>query len=310
MSENSIHLSNKNFKYVLAVAEEKTVQAAADRLFISQPSLSRFIKDLEARIGIPLFERIGNRLILTPAGKEYVEVAKKISLLEDSIEKRLLQLQNEGKKHLYLGVPDHWAPYYVPPLMAVAHEQCPDIRLEILDVRASALEPLLLKSEADLIIYRKPSNQEFITHLFLREDPLYLAIPKSAISCIKTKGTNKRGIPFIDLSELKTLKYIFPAPKTSSLRMQVDLLFDDLRMTPEITFCSRSVPAAMRMVSDTFGCCFVSETHRRYHAMADPPYFLAIDHPAAMLSLHLSYMRDRRLPKYILDFIELIKSNL
>ena len=48
-------------------------------LFISQPSLSRYIKDLENRLGVQLFQRINNRLILTHAGEKYVETAKKIT---------------------------------------------------------------------------------------------------------------------------------------------------------------------------------------------------------------------------------------
>ena len=67
----------KELSYVIAVAEKGNVSKAAESLFISQPSLSRFIKDLENRLGVTLFQRINNRLILTYAGEKYVETAKR-----------------------------------------------------------------------------------------------------------------------------------------------------------------------------------------------------------------------------------------
>lgn len=67
----------KELSYVLAVAEKGNVSRAAEALFISQPSLSRYIKDLENRLGVQLFQRINNRFVLTYAGEKYVETAKK-----------------------------------------------------------------------------------------------------------------------------------------------------------------------------------------------------------------------------------------
>ena len=62
----------KELSYVIAIAEKGNVSKAAESLFISQPSLSRYIKDLENRLGVQLFQRINNRLILTHAGEKYV----------------------------------------------------------------------------------------------------------------------------------------------------------------------------------------------------------------------------------------------
>lgn len=309
MPSNRIHLANKNFEYILAIAEEGTVLAAAEKLYISQPSLSRFVKNLETRIGLSLFERTDNRLILTPAGEEYVAAAKKIADLENHIEKRLLQLKDEQKKILRLGIPDHWAPYYIPPLMTTVHNFFPEIELKILDNRSSTLESLLLNGEADLVIFRAPMNQDAVTHLFLREDPLYLVVPSCMASKIQTTGVNNKNIPIVDFNELKDLKYILPS-EGGGLRRQVELLFDNLGILPNVTMSCRSTPAALRIVSEDFGCCFASETHRRYHGLENPPHFFALNHPSAMLSLHISYARNRILPKYIWDFIELIKHTL
>ena len=93
----------KELAYVIAVAEKGNVSKAAESLFISQPSLSRFIKDLENRLGVTLFQRINNRLILTYAGEKYVETAKKITELYARLEQELSGVNNEQFQYLLGG---------------------------------------------------------------------------------------------------------------------------------------------------------------------------------------------------------------
>ena len=65
-------------EYFLAIAEYGGFSLAADRLNVSQPSLSNGIKKLEKELGVLLFERGGRRALLTPAGKSFVEQAENI----------------------------------------------------------------------------------------------------------------------------------------------------------------------------------------------------------------------------------------
>ncbi|OON92055.1 MAG: hypothetical protein ATN34_01060 [Epulopiscium sp. Nele67-Bin002] len=66
----------KELNYVIALADFQQMTKAAEQLFISQPSLSKYIKTLEDSLGIKLFNKVGNRFVLTYAGECYVESAK------------------------------------------------------------------------------------------------------------------------------------------------------------------------------------------------------------------------------------------
>ena len=94
----------KSFTYVLAVAECKSISKAAELLYISQPSLSRFISSLEQELGILLFERKSNGISLTEAGEIYVEYGKEIKRLNSTMEHKLkeLQLSEEQEIHCLL----------------------------------------------------------------------------------------------------------------------------------------------------------------------------------------------------------------
>ena len=93
----------KELSYVIAVAEKGNVSKAAESLFISQPSLSRYIKDLENRLGVQLFQRINNRLVLTYAGEKYVETSKKITGLYSDLEKELSGINESLSGRLCIG---------------------------------------------------------------------------------------------------------------------------------------------------------------------------------------------------------------
>ena len=74
---------DRSIDYVIAVAECKSISQAAEMLYISQPSLSRYLSNLENELGVNLFVRTLNGTELTAAGKIYLEYAKEIKLLKE-----------------------------------------------------------------------------------------------------------------------------------------------------------------------------------------------------------------------------------
>ena len=79
----------RQLENIVAIAEERSISRAAERLFISQPALSQQVSKLEARLGVPLFSRDKQGLSLTQAGKVYVENAKKILSIRDETYNRI-----------------------------------------------------------------------------------------------------------------------------------------------------------------------------------------------------------------------------
>ena len=67
----------KQLKYITVIAEELNLTKASERLFVSQSTLSLFLNRLENSLGVRLFDRHKNRLVITPSGQLYVETAKK-----------------------------------------------------------------------------------------------------------------------------------------------------------------------------------------------------------------------------------------
>lgn len=85
-------------KYVITVAEAKSMNEAAKQLFISQPSLSSAIKDLEEEIGIEVFRRSNKGVLVTPEGEEFVGYARQVVEQYKLIETKYIEKENIKKK--------------------------------------------------------------------------------------------------------------------------------------------------------------------------------------------------------------------
>lgn len=85
-------------KYVITVAEATSMNEAAKQLFISQPSLSAAIKDLEEEIGIEVFRRNNKGVVLTPEGEEFVGYARQVVEQYGLIETKYIDKENVKKK--------------------------------------------------------------------------------------------------------------------------------------------------------------------------------------------------------------------
>jgi len=84
----------KQAHYIRTIAQEGSITAAAKKLYISQPSLSRYISRIEQMLGMPLFYRRNNGMELTEAGEVYVAYAKEILLLRRNMEIELHKLHS------------------------------------------------------------------------------------------------------------------------------------------------------------------------------------------------------------------------
>ena len=89
---------DRSIDYVIAVAECKSISQAAEMLYISQPSLSRYLSNLENELGVNLFVRTLNGTELTAAGKIYLEYAKEIKLLKENDELQAERTEKEKRR--------------------------------------------------------------------------------------------------------------------------------------------------------------------------------------------------------------------
>lgn len=82
----------RELNYILAIEKYQNITKAAESLYISQPTLSKFLITLESNLGQKLFRKLGNRYVLTYAGEQYVKTAKEILRLKSNLDIQLADI--------------------------------------------------------------------------------------------------------------------------------------------------------------------------------------------------------------------------
>ena len=157
------NLDWNQLKAFLETAETGTLSAAARKLGLSQPTLSRQVAAIEQTMGVTLFERVGKSMALTPTGLNLLEHARAMGAAADA-----LSLAATGRSQALGGVvsvsaTDAVAATLLPPLVKKLREQEPGIAIEV--IPSNALSDLL-RREADIAIrHVKPEQPELIARL-------------------------------------------------------------------------------------------------------------------------------------------------
>jgi LysR family hydrogen peroxide-inducible transcriptional activator len=141
-------------KYLVAVAEEKHFGRAAERSFVSQPSLSAAIKHLEEELGVRIFERGKRGVELTDVGADIVAQARRT--LEEAARIKTVAKRGRGRYRLRLGLIHTIAPYLLPPLVVALRKIAPQISLDIEENMTANLDRLLRAAELDAAIVALP----------------------------------------------------------------------------------------------------------------------------------------------------------
>lgn len=190
------NLDWNQLKAFLETAETGSLSAAARKLGLTQPTLSRQVAAIEQRMGVTLFERVGKRMALTPTGLDLLEHARAMGAAAEA-----LGLAATGRSQAVGGVvsvsaSDVVAAVLLPPLVKQLREREPGIAVEV--IPSNALSDLL-RREADIAVrHVKPDQPELIAR-FIREATAHFYASKA---WVKTHGHPRNAddaahLPFV-----------------------------------------------------------------------------------------------------------------
>ena len=162
-------------RYFLAVAETGNFTKAAQRSFISQPSLSQQILNLEAEFGQPLFHRLGRKAVLTEAGKTLVEGARRILGDVDQTLQELKDTTGQGPKVTVGAIPTV-APFFFPAILAHCRATDTALNLQTHEDFRRPLAEAVLDGQLDWALISLPFNEPRLHIEKLYSEPLWVAM--------------------------------------------------------------------------------------------------------------------------------------
>lgn len=158
--------------------QEQSFSKAAQKLYISQPSLSATIKKIEKKVGAPLFERNTTPIQLTRCGEEYIKCAKEIMDIENGFTNFVSNIDQLKAGMLSVGGSNLFTSYVLLPIIAKFKETYPAVDIRLVEANTSLLENHLQSGYLDLIIETYPFNPQLFARDEYCAESLLLAVPK------------------------------------------------------------------------------------------------------------------------------------
>ena len=229
-------------KYFLEVAESQHVTNSAKKLHIAQPALTKSIKQLEAELGVPLFEKKGRNIHLTEFGKSLKERLDKILPEIDEIPKEMEKLKGQESKTIKLNILA--ATNFVISTIVQFQKKHHDCVIDFVQNE--------LKSDCDIGIYtngvsRLKSNS--VLKRCVKEERIYLAVPANS---------EYAKLDSVDLTEVRHEKFVMLSG-SRAFRTICDKLCTIAGFLPNILFESDSPSAVHNIISTGSGIAFWPE---------------------------------------------------
>jgi len=167
----------KQLRYLCAVAQTLHFGKAAKTCFVTQPTLSAGINELEHALGATLLERNNKQVLITDIGQKIVERSQHILSDIEALKEDAIRAQAPLSNPVRIGIIPTIAPFILPRVLPFLHKDFPDLQLLIREDLSENLANLLLQGELDVLLLALPYPVNNTTSYHLFSDPFVLAYP-------------------------------------------------------------------------------------------------------------------------------------
>ncbi len=253
-------MNTRQLEYVVAVYETRSFSEAAKQLYVSQPSLSQYVKKIEQEIGTEIFVRT-TPLKLTYQGEIFVRYAKRVLEEEKQLEAVMNDISANRTGCINLGAGPLNSSTVVPRLTADFIREYPDVEINICEEQEEGLAELLDSGETDFIltVMEPPVDSNYVIEEVAREQYV-LAIPAGldVVNDPRASGKVKKyqEIPSLHIGVCRKIPYIMQAD-----RMPAHVIFENLcreeGFVPKAKVICRNINTAVAFAQTGAGACFV-----------------------------------------------------
>ena len=240
----------RDLKYIIAVAETQHFGRAAERCFVSQPTLSGQIKKLEEELGVIIFERTNRSVEVTPIGQTILAHARLVLEQAEAIEQTARAHQDPLAGPLRIGAIPTLSPYLMPLILMPLRQRFPQLRLVLFEEITDTLIQRLRQHDLDAALLATPTDDAEFTEQPLYDEPFWLAHPRAHPLAGKAEITQD------DLESIELLLLADGHCLTHQV-MEVCRLAERPRTGEMADLRAASLETLVQLVSADFGCTLV-----------------------------------------------------
>ncbi|MCM3238901.1 LysR family transcriptional regulator [Heyndrickxia oleronia] len=288
----------KHLQYFLEVAKYNSFSLAAEHLYITQPTISKMIKNLEKELGVSLFDRSKKKLTLTDAGQIILEQAKLIDLAFHNLETELDNLLGLKKGHIRIGIPPIFDAQFLLQLIGRFHEKYPGITFEFGEDGSKKIEEDVHNNHLDVGVIVLPTNNELFLHFPLMEEDLKLIIHPSHPLAQKTE---------VNLVELASEPFIL-FNKDFALHDRIISSCNSVGFNPHVISKSSQWSFIEEMVSWNLGVSLLPESICRH--LSKNVKAISIKNPSIRWELAIIWNKNQYLSYAAKEWLQFTKNHL
>ncbi|RZU46866.1 LysR family transcriptional regulator [Fluviicoccus keumensis] len=228
----------------IEVARTESFSQAAERLFLTQPAISKRVSNLEESLGVQLFDRVGRRVQLTEAGRALLPRARQWLLDFDDIRKSIADLSGPITGVLRIGTSHHIGLHRLPPTLRRFSQQYPDVRLDIQFIDSEEAYESVLSGDLELgIVTLPPVPDARLLAEEIWDDPLAFVAGRDHPLASK---------PGLALPDLTSHPAILPSLNTFTRQIAAKL-FQESHLELNVTMATNYLETIRMMVSIGLG---------------------------------------------------------
>ncbi|MBQ3023448.1 MAG: LysR family transcriptional regulator [Clostridia bacterium] len=306
------------YEYIYAVYTEKSFTRAAKKLFISQPSLSAAVKNIENKVGAPLFERNGVHITPTEIGVEYIRTAEKIMRAEKDFENRIHDIYNLETGEITVGGTNYLCSYVLPKIINRFTNMYPKIKVTLMEANSGKLSEMMDNEEIDVIIDSYDETMDIYVGSQLLSERILLCVPSHwkindkfsdrqiYPENIYNGDINIDDVPPVPINAFSNEPFIM-LKKGNDMYDRATAMFGNWKITPNVIFNVDQLNISYSLVESGMGAGFITDTFFKFSEFGRNTVLYNIAQQHSSRILHIVYKKHRYLTSAMKKFITTAK---
>lgn len=252
-------MTSRELLYVKTIADEKSITRAAQKLYLTQPSLSHCVTNLESQLGTRLFRRTSGGLVLTYAGEKYYRMACEVLRVYAAFEAEINEEHSLVRGRITMGITNYLACDLLPRILPRFHREHPGIELRVVEETSEEIQKRLLSGRLDFAVMHTGAGEDEdpgLAHEVLRRDPFLIIAPPDNPYDAQAVCREGEAYPELDPALLSGEPFLM-VTKGQRIRHVTSRVLARAGFTPQIVFTSRNYETLRRLASEGMGYTLV-----------------------------------------------------
>ena len=314
-------MTSQQIEYFLTLVKLRSFSKAAQKLYVTQPSLSQYIMNMEKQLGVKLFDRGVSPIRLTKAGEICLKTAELIKVAEENMNNQLADITELKTGSLKIGATFFYASQMLSKSVTEFCRKYQGISVSIIEDNTKNLLEMVKTGELDLYVGTGNFDLKSFHVEELATEKLYLAVsekllpnPESNIFPNKQKLTvdDIRGSSMkmltaslnpVDLSNVKNLPFI----TSTSFEENLLEICQSYGFKPEIALNVRTEETLFSFINQGLGASLIPDTIAKFGNYSNHPNYYPVEHPLASNKICLVSRKNGYFSKAALEYSLLLK---